>query len=849
MSASDPFKDERGRILQTTTYLERPRLNKLLETASKYPLVAIYAGSGYGKTRMVKSFLSKQDAPATWMQITESDNIIAHFWEKYVNIISTIWPESAARLREIGIPDTDDGFAKYAAVRSDTLAGQGKCYFVYDDFHLLHNPVLLHIFEKIISSIPQNGTVIVISRTIPELNLTSYMMRERIYTIREDELGFTEDEIAEYFNQLELSVSRQDIRDVYDDTHGWAFAINLIGRSLGKDLKYERSALEAMKDNIFKLIELETLDNISDGLWRFLLRISLIDHLAASLIRLLADDEKLLSELDKLNAYVRYDYHLGAYMIHELFLAYLRQHQQALSDDEREDTYNKAGFWCEENDYRSDALAYYERAGNYEAIMRMISSMNIQMTQDIADQSLEIFNRMPKEIADNNNLFPAMYIKINLSLGMYDETTALIRRYAEDWGKRPESPGKNRALAEIYGMKAISGIIMSPFTDKYDFDAAFKTHNEYFAKNPYSMTDPTIKQSVGAYALLVGSNRAGATEEFIDAMSSAISCSSEIYRKNLLGLDDLSRGELLFYRREFIDAEQYLHQALEKARMNGQFSIYNRALLILMLLSFARGDLDAANSIIKQIEAQLGEKEYVTRYDSYDIARGDYFLALGQPEQIPDWLKADFSPYSHPAFLANYANRVKANYCYMTRQYNTLLAFFENLKESNLLLVGKIMFKTLEALSLYQLKRREEAIVSLTEAYKLAESNKIIVLFTQYGKDMRTLTAAALKSENCSIPKPWLEDINRKSSAFARRQAHMATIIKSAAADDAKPVFTKREIQILKELSQGLSRSEIAENQGITVNTVKMVINSIYDKLGVKSLHDALRIAIASKLI
>ena len=832
---------------QSSIYLERPRLNRLLENAANYPLIAVYAGSGYGKTRAVYSFLQENDAQTTWMQITERDNITTHFWEKYSHMISLIWPESGARLREIGVPETEDGFAKYEAVRSDTLSSQGKCFFVYDDFHLLHNPVILRTFERILSSLPPNGTVILISRTMPEINMTGMMLHERVTMIREDALRFTEDEIAEYFNQISLSVTRQDIRDVYDDTRGWAFAINLIGRSLSKNAKYERYALVAMKENIFKLIETEISQFINKPLWHFMLSISLLDHLAASLIKTLAGDGALIKELDKLNAYIRYDHHLGAYMIHNLFLEYLRQHQYLLSDDEKREIYNKAGMWCEDNNYQTDALAYYEKAGNYEAIMRIIYLFNTQVSQDLAAYAMEILERIPEEVALHNPLFPAMCIKIKLSLGLLNEASASAEEFAGEYEKRPQSPENNRILAGIYGAWATLRLVMSPNTNIYDFDIYFKKMQEYYDKNPYETFGPVTNQPVGAYALLIETNRAGAPEEFIKALSRAIPHSSHVLRGNMYGLDDLARGELYYYQRNLNGAEQYLNMALDKARSKGQYDIQNRTLQYLMLIAFSRGEINKANSLLQQTEALLEVKEYSTRYEAYDIARSNYCLLLGQPEELPDWLKSDFVQHVNPTFIESYANRIRAQYHYITRQYTTLLAFLESFRESHMLLLGKIVFKVLEALSLYQVKRREEAISALTEAYILAEPNRIIVPFTQYSKDMRTLTAAALRDSKCNIPKPWLEDINRKSSAFARRLSHMALENRAANNDDI--ILTNRETKILKDLSQGFSRTEIAASQNISVNTVKMVINVIYDKLSVSSCHDAIRIAIARKIV
>ena len=830
------------------TYLERPRLLNLLETAMKYQLVAVYAGAGYGKTRAVYSFLQNCDAHVTWIRITERDNMAARFWESFVHMVSLSWPESGDRIAEIGFPESEKAYARFEVLMRESYAIPGKHIIVFDDFHLLRNPAVLNFLGKSFSLLSPAATIILISRTMPEINITN-MMYERIFTIREDTLCFTEDEIEKYFSFLGLPVQRQDIRDIYDDTHGWTFAINLLGRSLRKGMCYERYALEAMKANIFKLIETEVIRNISEPLWRFLLKISLVDNHAASLVRTLANDEELIKEMEFLNAYIRYDYFLGSYMIHNLFLDYLRQYQYRLLDDEKRETYHIAGMWSEDNNYMTDAVTYFEKAGDWDAIFRIVYSFPFQTSPDLAEYVLEIFSRMPEDVSSQNPMFPALTLKMKISLGLLGEASAMAAQYVKDYKTRPESPEKNRALAEIYGAWALLRTIMCPYTDVYDFDVYCEIQRAYYDKSPYAAHGPVTNLSIGSYALLVGSNRVGAAEEYIEALSRAIPNLSYMLNGCLFGLDDLARGELNYLRRNYSTAEPYLKTALEKARQKNQYDIQNRSMLYLMLIAFSRGDVKAATGYLQQMETLLDVKEYATRYESYDIARSHYYLALGQPEDIPDWLKGSFSSFAHPAFLENYANRVKAQYHYFAGHYNELLAFLENVRDTQTLLVGKIVFYILEALSLYQLKRKDEAIAALAEAYKFAAPNKIIVPFTQYAKDMRTLTAAALRDEKCAIPAGWLENINRKASAYARRKSQLISENKSDNNIGDEISLTKREIEILKDLSHGLSRTEIAASQNISVNTVKMNINIIYEKLHANNLVNAVRIAADRKII
>ena len=859
------FDSNSNKFSQSGGYLERARLSALLNKAMDYPLVIVCAGSGYGKTHAVHSFLNNYKTIVPWMQISERDNISLRFWECICRMSSMVSLEYSCRLREIGFPKTDEAFSQFKDTMNQYIGSRSeKIIGVFDDFHLLSNPEILSFFERLVNSSPSNMPIIMISRVMPDINLLT--MRDQVFTIQEDALRFTEDEIAKYFNQSNLPVTSADIRNIYDDTQGWAFSLNLIARSLSKKRKYERYALEAMKKNIIRLIEAEIIQTISEPLLHFLLRVSLIDHFSASLIKTIASGgevspskdsgnsdsgpadlksaESLIKEMEMINACIRYDYNQDTYMIHHLFLDYLRKKQELiLTDDERRKVYEAAAVWCEANGYHADALSYYEKAGDYNAITEKIISFNVQITQDMALYALDIFDRMPEDVKSANQLFPAMYIKLKLNLGQYEEAQAFAEKYSADYEARPETPQRNRALAILYGSWSALRIHMCTFTDVYDFDIYCAKMADYYNRNPFKIIGTYKVTSMTSRASLVGTNRPGAMEEYLAAISRASPYLSQALNGFHEGFEELVRGELCFNRMEFNDSKLFFNQSIEKARKSDQYVTQNRALVYLMHIDIAYGDIDSATSRLKDMEALLSEKDYGVRYTMYDIAYSFYKLALGQPEKIPEWLKGDFSPYTHPSFLENYANRARIRYHYQTRHYSTLLAFIRNSMEHPAILYDKIELKIIQALSLYQLKRYNEAISVLTEAYYLAESNKLIALFVRFAKDMRTLTAAAIKMESCPIPKSWLEDINHKSSTLAKRKAKMITVYMQANNIDKGTKLTERETDILKDLYDGLSRSEIASGRNLSVNTVKMTIHIIYDKLHVYNLSEAIRAA------
>jgi LuxR family maltose regulon positive regulatory protein len=61
--------------------------------------------------------------------------------------------------------------------------------------------------------------------------------------------------------------------------------------------------------------------------------------------------------------------------------------------------------------------------------------------------------------------------------------------------------------------------------------------------------------------------------------------------------------------------------------------------------------------------------------------------------------------------------------------------------------------------------------------------------------------------------------------------------------------LTSKELDILVDLSQGLSRVEISQVHNISANTVKSMLRMIYEKLGAESAMDAIRIATTRNLL
>ncbi|MDR1900532.1 MAG: LuxR C-terminal-related transcriptional regulator [Treponema sp.] len=317
---------------------------------------------------------------------------------------------------------------------------------------------------------------------------------------------------------------------------------------------------------------------------------------------------------------------------------------------------------------------------------------------------------------------------------------------------------------------------------------------------------------------------------------------------------------MAFFRGDMAGAEKFALLTLQRGQEWNQYEVENRALYYLLRISLARGNYEAIPGIFRQLEAQLNEVHYVNRFTYHDVVTGWYYAQIGQTGKVASWLKNDFEGSDLNSMNLGLEVLVKAK-CHLTeKRYPAALAALAAMETRNNqydagdFILGRISMKALEAVCRYQSRDREGAFAALEEAYRLAHPNALYMPFMELGKYMRALAGTALKEGAPGIPPAWLETIRRNASAYAKRLFMVAEQYRPAAQDRkqinrAPVILSRREREVLTGLSQGLTREEIAGLSSISVNTVKSVIRSVYNKLGAINRADAVRIATSLGLV
>ena len=835
-------------------HFERSRLNNLFMEAVKCPLVLVCAGAGYGKTSAVHDFSLRYQADTMWIQLSERDNVGSRFWENFTRTIAHHYEPLAKAMKKLGFPDNIDKRNQDLALIRSHMKLERRI-IVMDDFHFIENPAIIRYMEHVTNNVLPGTSLFLISRSTPRINTASLFSRGKVFSVSENDLRFSEDEIAQFFRQLDIPLKADSLREVMQDTGGWSFAINLIARSYKKAPGYGGYLRSAMKTNIFKLMETEIWDEISKHLQNFLVRLSLVGHLSVDLIELLAGGNKdLLAEMERQSAYVRYDSYINAYLIHPLFLEFLTTKQELLSEEHKKETYAIAGEWCRTNGFKIDALSYFEKVGDYKSIAGIFIGSQSQIPFDIASFTAAIFQRAPIEVFDTVPYLASIHMRTIMSQGLWEDAIRLAEYYEARYIELPmDEQFRRLTLSSIYYCWGFSHASMCLTTDAYDFDIYYERLDKRCSKR----FDPGVlinKNPGGPWICSVGSSKKGAPKKYLDALKRSLAYLSHCDICFGSGEYDLACAELMFYMNDTGAAETYIVQALEIARKMRQSEFVHRALFYKLRIAVSQGNYAKAEQALKDMKVNLEDPEYFNRYVDYDITLCWYYCALGLPEKIPDWLKDNFSFYAHASFIENFANQMKARYFYMTRNYSPLLSFINDMKQRESYLFGRVEMLAIKACVLYKMKNKKGACTALEEAYNTASPNEILMPFIELGKDMRTLTAFILKESSgvpsfCGIPGSWLENVNRKAATYSKYQAHVIAEYKQASGMTDAIIITPREHEILTDLTRGLTRREIASLHGLSINTVKTVINNIHSKMGAENMPDLIRLAVEKKLI
>lgn len=332
------------------------------------------------------------------------------------------------------------------------------------------------------------------------------------------------------------------------------------------------------------------------------------------------------------------------------------------------------------------------------------------------------------------------------------------------------------------------------------------------------------------------------------------------------GINQLGMGELLYERNKLVEALTQFQAAVVLGERSGEIKVLLTAWIELARTYLALGNLESAHLAIQHAQKVWQEHQVNWLGEQLASIQVQLYLWEGRLELARKVVRqrglGEDSPLEKPG-VSRYAQEVDllslVRLLIGEGRTKTALDFLKRLEtaaqnEGRRGALIKIL--VLQAIALAGQAAPEQAVELLTQALLLAQEEGFVRSLVDEGNILLTL----LKRVSSPSIEPDYLNIVRSAFSQTRTQPLVAAAeslspaqAKTASTDRdnqeiTKEVFSLRETQVLRLVTNGLSNQEIAQELVVSVTTVRTHLRNIYAKLGVHTRSRAIALVRQLKL-
>jgi DNA-binding SARP family transcriptional activator len=236
----NPSQDRQCLAPELPAVIPRDRLFQRLQAAPGPHLVAILGQPAQGKTTLAAHYLATRSLPAAWLRLATELGDSTRFYHLLRRALAVALPQ-VLLTRDPAPPQAVGERMERprdleTALESIWRQAPANLHIVLDGLEQLPDDAPAHrLIERLIALAAGKGRVFVLSRRAPPYNLQQGVMHQQAAVIGNDELAFTAQEIASYFDRLHGFACPSPCCDhILQVTGGWAGGLVLIGQALNR---------------------------------------------------------------------------------------------------------------------------------------------------------------------------------------------------------------------------------------------------------------------------------------------------------------------------------------------------------------------------------------------------------------------------------------------------------------------------------------------------------------------------------------------------------------------------------------------------------------------------------------
>ena len=818
--------------------LERRALTRHLDGLKNYRIVAVCAPAGYGKTTAISQWLNKDIRAKAVFSIDEYDDNIAGFCERFCYILHACQPRNNT-LSEIALhPSFRNEPIEFAFRAVSALSSRKQAVLVIDDLHLITNDEVLRLLLIFLKRLPTNFQIILISRHDLPVGLSELWLKGHAVRINAQQLLFSVDEIKALYRKRGNQITQEQANSISQQTFGWAIGINAFLLSDGESLDVACEYL---------------CDFIEENIWRkwgditrdFMIRTAVLHELIPSLCEAVTgmdNSEKLLKELVQKGAFTS-KLQNGAYRYHDLFKHFLKRKLDEQGKDFFIALLELEGNWHLSQMDFYNAINRFVQCKNHDGIAKCFEFMQSSGLVNFSiSRFIEILNQ--SVVRDTTKKYPHLLFFLaysSLAKGHLDDTIFFMDEYYNKCS-RVEEGGFLFTHNIVYMLLLDFRISVTRIPDLIVVPNDMS--RVMTQKWSLSMQMPLLHRGVVDYSI-------EAELDVADFMKNQMLAKTNgAFGDKAPLLIEIIIAGLLYERGDLEKAHLYALQANAMIRENSFIDTKLCAMYILVSTLDAIGDAHMSSKIIQEILRLIeNSKAYQLRpnYNAF-VARRKF--VQGDIESAERWL--DVHATITPTFWGLYVALTTCRAFMVMEQY-----------DSAIILLGKVLeivrtfnrthdiidVQIMLAISCWKRKRsfQNKALDHLDDACLNAYPYGYIQMFVNVSAEISGMLYKLKKRVEQR------EDNHKKYLPFIKMLYLQTNDSPDVSIKKDKPEkivkFTDKQKAIMSLICQGKKQKEITETLHIKQSTLRSHLDSIYNRLEVTNIIDAVRKTNSLKLL
>ncbi len=851
----------------------RPRLIERLNKGLHGKLTLLSAPAGFGKTTLVSEWLAACKRPFAWLSLDAGENDPARFLTYLIAAVQTIAPSIGKGV--VGMlhsPQPPSTETLLTALLNDLTAISAPFVLVLDDYHVLDAQAVDQMLTSLVEHLPPQMHLVIATREDPQLPLARLRARDELTELRAADLRFTPSEAATFLTQtMGFHLAEQDITALEARTEGWIAGLQLAAISMQRqpDVSHFITSFTGSHHFVMDYLVEEVLRQQPESVQQFLLRTSILERLCGPLCEAVTlaaagSGQATLAYLERANLFlVPLDHERRWYRYHHLFAELLRQrlHQHIGSSTGEEkvgvaELHLRASIWYEAQGLELEAFQHAAAANAVDRAARLLlQGRRMPMHQRGAMTTLlDWLASLPKTVLEAR---PALLVRYASGLLVIGQTSGVEEKlHAAEAALQSAEP--DITTQDLIGQIATTrATLASNQLQRDTMLAQSRRALEYL--HPKNLVFRTTAHCMLGLASLLQGERAAAHRAYNEAIAlsqasgnsfftviatsglgtvqeaeTQLHQAAQTYQSVLMLAGDmplpvlyeahLGLARICYEWNDLEAAEQHGRQSLHLARQYASdVDRFVACEVFLARLQLAQGDVTGAAARLSEASKSARRLHFAHRLPEVATAQVLTFLRQGNVGAAAHLAETHELPLSQARVHLAEGDPTAAL---------GVLARLRRQVEDRGWADERLKVLVLEALAFQAQGDLDQSVQLLLDALARAEPEGFIRIFVDEGRPLVRLLASAASQGR-------MPDYLGKLLAAFEVEKHETTASQFPPPQPLIEPLSRRELEVLRLIAQGLSNQEISERLVVALETVKGHNKQIFAKLQVQRRTEA----------